>query len=182
MRGCGDSWFHERLRKITNYHSFSSQQVPPTNTQPRIFLFYSTSRSDRYASSVWQGSCLLPCRRRARVGKGTRTSAMINRFRHRMDAIKTRLVAQRRQRKETERTTMKPRVRIIKRDAGSIRNILPTNQSEKTDRQLDREMVNTVKSWVAECEARNRLARAAALSLVHSLEVSRQKLAAPVRV
>ena len=31
------SWFHEHLRKITNYHFSSSQQVRPTNTQPRIF-------------------------------------------------------------------------------------------------------------------------------------------------
>jgi hypothetical protein len=98
-----------------------------------------------------------------------------------MDVIKNRLVAQRRQRKATERKTMQARIRIIKRDAGPNRNILPVNQSEKTDRQLDREMANTVKSWVSEWEARNSLVKAAALSLVRSLD-SRQKLAATVRM
>ena len=77
---------------------------------------------------------------------------------------------------------MQARIRIIKRDAGSKTNILPANQNEKTDRQLDREMANTVKSWVAEWEARNSLVKAAALSLVRSLEDSRQKLAATVRI
>ena len=71
---------------------------------------------------------------------------------------------------------MQARIRIIKRDAGPNRNI-PANQSEKTVQQLDREMANTVKSWVAEWEARNSLVKAAALSLVRSLEDSRQKLA-----
>ena len=102
-------------------------------------------------------------------------------MRHRMDVIKKKLVAQRRRRKGTERTTMQARIRIIKRDALSNRNILPTTQCEKTDRQLDREMANTVKSWVAECEARNSLAKAAALSLVRSLEISRQTVSATVR-
>ena len=37
VRGLGQSWFHEQLRKITNYHFPSSQQVRPTNKQPRFF-------------------------------------------------------------------------------------------------------------------------------------------------
>jgi hypothetical protein len=41
---------------------------------------------------------------------------------------------------------------------------------EKTDLQLDREMANTVKSWVAEWEARNRALKTAAASLLRSLE------------
>ena len=102
-------------------------------------------------------------------------------MRHRMDVIEKRLVAQRRQRKATERTTMQAQIRIIKRDVGPDRNIVPANQGEKTDRQLDRQRANTVKSWVAEWEARNSLVKAAALSLVRSLE-SRQKLAATVRI
>ena len=77
---------------------------------------------------------------------------------------------------------MQARIRIIKRDAGPNRNSLPANQSEKTDRQLDREMANTVKSWVAECEARNRLAKANALALVRSLVDGRHELAATVRM
>jgi hypothetical protein len=137
----------------------------------------------RHAADFRVARLLLITLSKTRKGrKGIKGFSNDKSMRHRIDVIRTRLVAQRRQRKETERTTMQTRVRIIKRNAGSIGNILPTNQSEKTDQQLDREMVNTVKSWVAECEARNRSAKAAALSLLHSLEVSRQKLAAPVRV
>ena len=77
---------------------------------------------------------------------------------------------------------MQARIRIVKRDAGSNRNILPATQSEKTEQQLDREMAKTVKSWVADWEARNRSLKAAALSLVRSLEDSRQKLGATVRM
>ena len=77
---------------------------------------------------------------------------------------------------------MQARIRIIKGGVNPNRNSLTAHQSEKSDRQLDREMANTVKSWVADCEARNSLAKAAALSLVRSLEDSRQKLAATVRV
>ena len=58
---------------------------------------------------------------------------------------------------------MQARIRIIKGGVGANRNSLPANQSEKTDRQLDRETANTVKSWVAEWEARNRLLKTAAL-------------------
>jgi hypothetical protein len=69
---------------------------------------------------------------------------------------------------------MQARIRIIKGGAGANTNGLPANQSEKTDCQRERETVNTVKSWVAEWEARNRLVKAAAFSLLHSLENSRQ--------
>ena len=65
---------------------------------------------------------------------------------------------------------MQSRIRIIKCGAGAKTNSLPANQSDKTDRQLDRETANMVKSWVAEWEARNRLVKAAAFSLVRSLE------------
>ena len=65
---------------------------------------------------------------------------------------------------------MQARIRIIKSGVGANRNSLPANQSEKTDRQLDREMANTVKSWVAEWEARNRALKTAAASLIRSLE------------
>ena len=67
---------------------------------------------------------------------------------------------------------MQPRIRIIKRGAGANTNSLPANQNDKTGRELDREMANTVKSWVAEWEARNRMVTAAAFSLVRSLENS----------
>ena len=68
---------------------------------------------------------------------------------------------------------MQSRIRIIKRSEGANRNGLPANQSEKTDRQLDREMANTVKSWVAEWEARNRALKTAAVSLIRSFKDSR---------
>jgi hypothetical protein len=68
---------------------------------------------------------------------------------------------------------MQARIRIIKGGVGANRNSLPANHSEKTDLQLDREMANTVKSWVAEWEARNRALKTAAASLIRSLEVSR---------
>ena len=83
---------------------------------------------------------------------------------------------------EQERTTMQSRIRIIKGGVGADRNSPPADQSEKTVQQLDREMANTVKSWVAEWEARNRALKTAAFSLVRSLEDSRQKLAATVRI
>ena len=63
---------------------------------------------------------------------------------------------------------MQARIRIIK--GGVVRNSLPANQSEKTVQQLDRETANTVKSWVAEWEARNRALKTAAVSLLRSLE------------
>ena len=62
---------------------------------------------------------------------------------------------------------MQARIRIIKRGAGSNTNSLPANLS---DHQRERETANTVKSWVAEWEARNRLVKAAAFSLLRSLE------------
>lgn len=65
---------------------------------------------------------------------------------------------------------MQSRIRIIKRGAGGNTNGLSANEMEKTVQQLDREMANTVKSWVAEWEARNRLVQAAAFSLLRSLE------------
>ena len=38
VRGLGvQSWFHEHLRKITNYHFSSSQLVRPTDRQSQIF-------------------------------------------------------------------------------------------------------------------------------------------------
>jgi hypothetical protein len=65
---------------------------------------------------------------------------------------------------------MESRIRIIKRSEGATTNSPPADQSERTDRQRERDTVNTVKSWVAEWEARNRLVQAAAFSLLHSVE------------
>ena len=65
---------------------------------------------------------------------------------------------------------MQSRIRIIKRSEGATTNSLPADQSDMTDSQRERDTANTVKSWVAEWEARNRLVQAAAFSLLRSLE------------
>ena len=57
---------------------------------------------------------------------------------------------------------MQSRIRIIKRSEGATTNSLPADQRDMTDHQRERDTANTVKSWVAEWEARNRLAHAAA--------------------
>ena len=66
---------------------------------------------------------------------------------------------------------MQSKIRIIKRSEGANTNSLPTDQSgDRTDRQRERDTASTVKSWIAEWEARNRMVQAAAFSLLHSLE------------
>jgi hypothetical protein len=65
---------------------------------------------------------------------------------------------------------MQSRIRVIKRSEGVTTNSVPADQSDRTDRQRERDTANTVKSWVAEWEARNRLVQAAAFSLLRSLE------------
>ena len=64
---------------------------------------------------------------------------------------------------------MQSRIRIIKRSEG-VTTISVPGQSDRSDSQRERDTANTVKSWVAEWEARNRLVQAAALSLLRSLE------------
>ena len=65
---------------------------------------------------------------------------------------------------------MQSRIKIIKRSAvGSTNDVSAT---EKTLQQREREMANSVKSWVAEWEARNRALKATATSLIRSLENS----------
>ena len=65
---------------------------------------------------------------------------------------------------------MQSKIRIIKRSEGAITNNLPADQSDRTDSQRERDTANTVKSWVAEWEVRNRPVQAAAFSLLRSLE------------
>ena len=73
---------------------------------------------------------------------------------------------------------MQARIRIIKGGADGSTNGLFATEIEKTVQQREREMANTVKSWVAEWEARNSLLKAAAHSLVRSLD-SRQNSPQP---
>lgn len=65
---------------------------------------------------------------------------------------------------------MQSGIRIIKRGEGATTNSLPVDPGDRTDRQRERDTANTVKSWVAEWKARNRLVQAAAVSLLRSLE------------
>jgi hypothetical protein len=65
---------------------------------------------------------------------------------------------------------MQSTIRIIKRNEGATTNSLSADKSDRTDRQRERDTANTVKGWVAEWEARNRLVQAAAFSLLRSLE------------
>ena len=76
---------------------------------------------------------------------------------------------------------MQARMRIIKRGAAGNTNGLSANEAENTVQQREREMANTVKSWVAERQVRNRALKTAAASLMRSLEDSRPR-PATVRV
>jgi hypothetical protein len=51
---------------------------------------------------------------------------------------------------------MNSRVRIIKRERNESLNDFQANPIEKTDRQTVREIVSTVKGWVAELQQRKR--------------------------
>jgi hypothetical protein len=65
---------------------------------------------------------------------------------------------------------MQSKIRIIKRNEGATTNSVPADQSERTVSQRERDTANTVKGWIAEWEARNRMVQAAAFSLLRSLE------------
>ena len=65
---------------------------------------------------------------------------------------------------------MQTRIRIIKRGEGVSTSGTSPNQVEKTAQQSERDTANTVKSWIAEWEVRNRAIKAAALSLLGSLD------------
>ena len=65
---------------------------------------------------------------------------------------------------------MQTRIRIIKRGEGASTSSPSPNQVEKTAQQSERDTANTVKSWIAEWETRNRAVKAAAFALLGSLE------------
>ena len=48
-------------------------------------------------------------------------------------------------------------VRVLKQGRNDSLKNLPIDQGEKTERQSDREIVSTVKSWIADLELRRRL-------------------------
>ena len=65
-------------------------------------------------------------------------------------------------------------VRVLKRGGGDSSKSLPVDPSEKTERQSNREIVSTVKSWIAELDLRRLSRRTEALrpaevTIEHSL-------------
>ena len=57
-------------------------------------------------------------------------------------------------------------VRVLKRGRGDSSKSLPVDPSEKTERQSNREIVSTVKSWIAELDLRRLSRRTGALRLL----------------
>jgi uncharacterized protein YhaN len=76
---------------------------------------------------------------------------------------------------------MRSAIRIIKRDPERNTN-LSDSPLEKTVQQRERDMANTVKSWVAEWERRNRSLKAAASLVIQSLEDSSRSSSYPFAV
>jgi hypothetical protein len=68
---------------------------------------------------------------------------------------------------------MQSKIRVIKRGSSSKTISFAASQFEKTKRQHERELGNTVKGWVADVEQRKRLLRAAAFKLIRSLDRGR---------
>ena len=61
---------------------------------------------------------------------------------------------------------MKSGVRVIKHGREEVTRSLPSGHVEKTVRQSEREIVGTVKLWIAEWELRSRLDAGRAFALV----------------
>ncbi|HBB97706.1 MAG TPA: hypothetical protein DC054_20185 [Blastocatellia bacterium] len=59
-------------------------------------------------------------------------------------------------------------VRVLKRGRSNRSKSSPVDPSEKTDRQTNREIVGTVKSWIAELDLRRISRRTEALRLLKS--------------
>lgn len=74
--------------------------------------------------------------------------------------IRKRLLLQRRLRQRRGTVSdgcegvMNSGLRIIKRGKGDGQQSLPQGREQKTERQSEREIVNTVKGWIAEWEER----------------------------
>ena len=69
---------------------------------------------------------------------------------------------------------METRIRVIKRGEVTTTKSPSVNPVETTDRQRDREMATTVKSWIAEWRARDSALKAAAVLLARSLAETTQ--------
>ncbi len=69
---------------------------------------------------------------------------------------------------------MQARVRIIKRGAQNVLHAVSENEIAKSDREREREAVDTVKGWVADWHARKRSMHTAAILLVRSIDRGRE--------
>jgi hypothetical protein len=65
---------------------------------------------------------------------------------------------------------MQSKIRVIKRGSSNKTISFAAAQFQKSKRQHDRELANTVKGWVADVEQRKRLLRAAAIKVIRSLD------------
>jgi len=69
---------------------------------------------------------------------------------------------------------MQSGIRIIKRETQSGMKGVSGKQIAKSDRDREREAVDTVKAWVADWEERKRSLQSAAVSLIRSIESGRE--------
>ena len=65
---------------------------------------------------------------------------------------------------------MQARIRIIKRSSHNGMNGVSANPNIKSDRERERETVNTVKTWVADWEQRKRSLHDAAILVLRSID------------
>jgi hypothetical protein len=65
---------------------------------------------------------------------------------------------------------MQAQIRIIKRSSQNCVNGVSANPIIKSDRERERETVNTVKAWVADWEQRKRSLQNAADAIIRSID------------
>jgi hypothetical protein len=65
---------------------------------------------------------------------------------------------------------MQTQIRIIKRGSHNGMNGIPANPIIKSDREREREAVNTVKAWVSDWEQRKRSLHDAAILMLRSID------------
>ena len=65
---------------------------------------------------------------------------------------------------------MQPQIRIIKRGTGKVMSGFSATPTTKTDRQIERETVDTVKGWVTDWEQRKRSLHDAAILVLRSID------------
>ena len=68
---------------------------------------------------------------------------------------------------------MQARIRIIKRGTAKVMDGLSAKPTTKSDRQIERETVDTVKGWVADWSQRKVQLQSAAYALIRSMDINR---------